>query len=214
MRHLAGTLAAVTAPTRVLVLRHGQSEWNRLRRWQGHADIDLDDEGVRQAAAAGEVLGTFDAVWASDLVRARRTAEIITEASGVGPVLTDLRLRETHVGPWEGLTHAEVEAGWPGYLAAHLRPEGFEPYEQAAERMRLALVDIAAPHPGGQVLVVSHGGTIRALRRTLGAPDAYIGNLGGSWFEVRGERGRGRRGGAAARARSRRGRGALRGRGG
>ena len=177
----------MSPPTRVLVLRHGQSEWNRLRRWQGQADIDLDDEGARQAAAAGEVLGAFDAIWASDLARARRTAEIIAAAVGIGPVRTDARLRETHVGPWEGLTHAEVDAGWPGYLAAHLRPEGFEPYEQAAERMRRALVDIAAPQPGGEVLVVSHGGTIRALRRSLHAEDAYLANLSGSWFEVRGE---------------------------
>jgi len=168
--------------TRVLVLRHGQSEWNALRRWQGHADIALDETGVAQAAAAGAVLGTFDAVWASDLQRARDTAAIIAETIGVGPVLVDRRLRETDVGPWEGLTHSEVEAGWPGYLAAHRRPEGFEPYEAAAERMSAALADIAAATPGGEVLVVSHGGAIRALRRALGAPDEHLPNLSGAWF--------------------------------
>ena len=168
--------------TRVLVLRHGQSEWNALRRWQGHADIDLDDEGVRQAVAAGTVLGTFDAVWASDLQRARHTAEIIAEAIGIGPVQIDPRLRETDVGPWEGLTHSEVESGWPGFLAAHRRPEGFEPYEEAASRMGAALRDIAAQQPGGEVLVVSHGGVIRALRRSLDAPDEHLPNLAGAWF--------------------------------
>ena len=175
-------------PTRVLVLRHGQSEWNAARRWQGHADIALDDEGVRQASDAASSLGMFDAVWASDLQRARHTAEIIAERIGIGPVQTDERLRETDVGPWEGLTHREVEAGWPGYLATHRRPDGFEPYPQAARRMALALADIAQEQPGGsEILVVSHGGAIRALRRELGAEDAHFPNLAGSWFTVLGD---------------------------
>jgi len=168
--------------TRLLVLRHGQSEWNALRRWQGHADIALDEVGVDQAVAAGGVLGSFDAIWASDLQRARQTAEIIAEAIGVGPVQIDPRLRETDVGPWEGLTHREVEEGWPGYLEAHRRPEGFEPYEAAAARMGDALRDIARGHRGGEVLVVSHGGVIRALRRVLGAADEHLPNLSGTWF--------------------------------
>jgi broad specificity phosphatase PhoE len=170
------------AITRLLVLRHGQSEWNALHRWQGHADIPLDEVGTRQAARAAEVLGTFDAIWTSDLQRARLTAEIIAEAIGIGPVLVDARLRETDVGPWEGLTGAEVERAWPGYLAAHRRPEGFEPYDIAAARLDAALTDIAERHPGSEVLVVSHGGIIRALRRALDAADDRLGNLGGSWF--------------------------------
>lgn len=126
----------------------------------------------------------FDAVWASDLQRARHTAEIIAEGIGIGPVQTDPRLRETDVGPWEGLTHREVEAGWPGFLAGHRRPDGFEPYPDAAERMTLALADIAREQPGGEILVVSHGGAIRALRRALGADDEHFPNLAGSWFTV------------------------------
>lgn len=169
-------------PTRILVLRHGQSEWNALRKWQGHADIALDDEGVRQAQTAGELLGVFDSVWASDLTRARRTAEIVAESIGIGPVQIDARLRETDVGPWEGLTHREVEEGWPGFLEAHRRPEGFEPYEDAAARMGASLADIAAEQPGGEILVVSHGGVIRALRRSLDAADEHLGNLSGAWF--------------------------------
>lgn len=171
--------------TRLLVLRHGQSEWNAVHRWQGHADIALDEVGVAQAARAAEVLGAFDAIWASDLQRARATAEIIAEAIGVGPVQVDARLRETHVGPWEGLTQREVEAGWPGYLAERRRPEGFEPYDDAAARMAASLADIAAAHRGGEVLVISHGGTIRALRRLLGAPDERLANLAGCWFTGR-----------------------------
>ncbi|MEO6122751.1 MAG: histidine phosphatase family protein [Ilumatobacteraceae bacterium] len=172
--------------TRLLVLRHGQSEWNAVGRWQGQADPPLSDEGRLQAADAGLKLGMFDAVWASDLERASFTAEIIAAIIGIGPVLLDPRLRETHVGAWEGLTHDEVNTGWPGYLDNHQRPEGFEPYDDAAARMTDAFVDIAAANPGGEILVVSHGGVIRAIRRLLGAPDARMPNLGGSWFTVRG----------------------------
>jgi len=172
--------------TRLLVLRHGQSEWNAVGRWQGQADPPLSDEGQLQAADAGLLLGTFDAIWASDLERASLTAGIIAAIIGIGPVLLDQRLRETHVGPWEGLTHDEVNTGWPGFLDTHRRPDGFEPYDDAAVRMCAAFTDIAAANPGGEILVISHGGAIRAVRRLLGAPDARMPNLGGSWFTVRG----------------------------
>jgi len=177
---------AATAATRLLVARHGQSEWNAIGRWQGHADVPLSEEGMLQAAEAGLRLGTFGAVWASDLERASMTAAIIAEILGIGPVLTDPRLRETDVGPWQGLTHDDVEAGWPGFLAGKLRPDGFEPYDDAAERMLAAFVDIAAQSPGEEILIVSHGGVIRAVRRVLGASDARMPNLSASWFDVRG----------------------------
>ncbi len=173
-----------TAHTRVLVLRHGQTEWNASGRWQGHADPPLDRAGELQAVAASELLGTFDSVWASDLQRASRTAMIIAELLGIGPVQLDPRLRETHVGPWEGLTQHEVERGWPGFLAEHRRPVGFEPYSAAAGRLLEALRDIAAPHPGGEVLAVSHGGVIRAACREIGADDPRFANLAGCWFVV------------------------------
>lgn len=171
-------------PTRVLVVRHGQSEWNALGRWQGHADIELDRTGELQAVAATEVLGQFDAIWASDLRRAHRTAQIIAELLGVGPVRTDARLREKDVGPWEGLTMQEVERDWPGYLQAKRRPDGFEGDEQAAERFLAAIADAAAEHPGGDLLVVSHGGVIRAARRAVGPAAPHLPNLSGSWFVV------------------------------
>ena len=178
--------AASTGPeaTRLLVVRHGQSEWNAAGRWQGRADVALDDAGRRQAAEAALVLGTFDGIWASDLQRAQLTAMIIGEIIGIGPILVDPRLAETDVGPWEGLTQREVEEGWPGFLAERRRPDGFEPYDDAAARMVEALRHIAAHHRGGEVLVVSHGGVIRAARRLLGAADARLPNLSGSWFEV------------------------------
>jgi broad specificity phosphatase PhoE len=174
----------VTGSTRLLLVRHGQSEWNAVGRWQGRADVALDEAGRLQAAEAALVLGTFDGVWSSDLQRAQLTAMIIAEILGIGPVQVDARLAETDVGPWEGLTQREVEEGWPGFLAARQRPEGFEPYDHAAERMVAALRDIAGHHVGGEVLVVSHGGVIRAARRLLGAPDSRLPNLSGSWFTV------------------------------
>lgn len=180
------TAAHATANTRLLVVRHGQSEWNAVGRWQGQADPPLDRAGQLQAVAAAELLGTFDAVWASDLQRARLTAEIIAELIGIGPVQIDPRLREVHVGPWEGLTRDEVEAGWPGYLAERRRPDGFEPYDAAAQRLSAALGDIAAEHPGGEVLVISHGGIIRAIRHELNAHTEHLPNLGGSWFTAHG----------------------------
>ncbi len=170
--------------TRLLVVRHGQSEWNAIGRWQGHADPPLSDEGRLQAAEAGLRLGMFDAIWASDLQRASVTAAIIAEIIGIGPVRLDRRLRETHVGPWQGLTHDEVNAEWPGFLDNHERPDGFEPYDEAASRMIAAFFDIAAASIGGEVIVISHGGVIRAVRRMLGADDARMPNLGGSWFNV------------------------------
>lgn len=172
--------------TRLLVARHGQSEWNALGRWQGQADPPLSRFGQQQAAEAALQLGTFDAVWASDLQRAALTAAIIAEIGGIGPILIDERLRETDVGPWEGLTHAEVESGWPGFLDTRQRPPGFENYDDAARRMMNAFINIAALAPGGAVLVVSHGGAIRAVRRLLGATDQRMPNLGACWFFVRG----------------------------
>lgn len=173
-------------PTRLLVLRHGRSEWNAAGRWQGHADIALDRTGELQAAEAAEVLGTFDAVWSSDLRRAHRTAQIIAELLGIGPVRTDPGLREKQVGPWEGLTNDEVEERWPGFLQSRRRPDGFEDDDDAARRVLAAIATIAAEHPGGELLAVSHGGVIRSARRFLGEPAPFLPNLSGSWFTVRG----------------------------
>ena len=173
-------------PTSVLVLRHGESEWNAAGRWQGTEDPALTERGIRQAVAAGEALGTFDAVWASTLQRASLTADIIAEQLGIGPVNLDERLVEVGYGPWQGLTRPEIEAGWPGFLADLRRPDGAEAYEEVVGRITAAFRDIAAASPGGEVLVVAHGGMLRALRRSLGSADHddHIPNLGGARFFV------------------------------
>ena len=171
-------------PTRILLLRHGQSTWNAARRWQGQADPPLTELGEEQAYQAAQKLGTFDDIVASDLERARRTAEIIAAQLGIGPVRLDERLRENHAGEWEGLTREEVEAGWPGYLESHRRPPGFEPPDEVGVRALAALLDAARTSPDGEVLAVAHGGVIRVLRRLLEVTDVAIPNLGGSWFTV------------------------------
>ena len=173
-------------PTSVLVLRHGESEWNASGRWQGTEDPALTERGIRQAVAAGEALGTFDAVWASTLQRASLTADIIAEQLGIGPVNLDERLVEVGFGPWQGLTRPEIERDWPGFIAELRRPEGAESHEAVVERITAVLRDIAAAIPGGEVLVVAHGGVTRALRRSLGVGghDDHIANLGGARFLV------------------------------
>lgn len=170
--------------TRLLTVRHGESEWNAIGRWQGQADPPLTDAGMLQAATAAQVLGAFDAVWASSLQRASLTAEIIAEQLGIGPVQLHPGLMENAFGPWEGLTVAEIEDGWPGYLVDNRRPDGAEQPDEVTERGLAALREIAAEHPGGEVLVITHAGLIRTLRRALDGSDLKFNNLGGCWFHV------------------------------
>src|SRR5689334_12745091 len=115
---------------RLLLVRHGESEWNADGRWQGQADPPLSDLGRRQARNAAAHVGAVDAIVASPLERARVTAETISEALGVGPVLVEPDLMERHAGEWQGLTRAQIEEQYPGYLDSHgpdrLRPPGWE----------------------------------------------------------------------------------------
>jgi len=166
---------------RFLLLRHGESEWNRLGRWQGRADVPLTDEGVVQACRAAYSLDRFSVVASSHLERARITAEIIAEAHG-SKVIVDERLAEVDVGPWQGLTRVEIERGWPGHLDEWRKPPGFETDDAVRSRVVAALVDLAAHAP--RALVVSHSGVIRTLRHVLGAPNPRLGNLSGSWFGI------------------------------
>jgi broad specificity phosphatase PhoE len=171
--------------TRFLLARHGQSTWNADGRWQGHADPPLSELGERQAADAVVVLHaratagpSIDRVWASSLTRARRTAEII--AAGLGlEVAVDPRLQEVDAGEWTGMTRAEIESDWPGYLAEHRRPPGFEPHEHLVGRALEALGEIATTVGDASVLVVTHGGVIGAVERHLDAEWERTPNLGG-----------------------------------
>jgi probable phosphoglycerate mutase len=174
---------------RVLCVRHGLSTWNLLRRWQGQADPPLSEAGRDGAAALADALvETFGdrraRVWSSDLQRAADTAAILAARLAAGPVIVDGRLREADVGPWQGLTAAEIEARWPGYLAAGRRPPGFEPAATLVDRVIAALEDVAAAADGQLPVVVSHAGVLRALRRHSGALDDHLPNLAGMWFDV------------------------------
>ena len=172
---------------RILLVRHGQSEWNASGRWQGQADPPLSELGEEQAVAAARSLGMVDAIYASDLVRAHHTAALVASQLGAD-VAVDPRLRERSAGEWEGRTHAEIEEGWPGYLESGRRPSGYEPDDSVLERVLAVLDDIARTHDG-EVLVVTHGGVVRVLERHLdGDAEGLIPNLGGVWLGHDGER--------------------------
>jgi probable phosphoglycerate mutase len=177
----------------VLVLRHGQSEWNAVRRWQGAADPPLTELGRSQArntAARLALTGApFHGPWASDLVRASETATIMGRQLGLGTVTVDERLREAHAGEWQGLTPDEIEREYPGWLDSHRRPPSFEPYDRVVTRALAAIRAIAAAtlaDVGAHAvpLVVAHSGLIRSVVRHLGTPDSRIPNLGGIWLSV------------------------------
>ncbi len=178
--------------SRILLVRHGESEWNALGRWQGQADPPLSEHGRRQASHAAERLGAVDLIVSSTLQRARTTASIISEILGVGPVVTDDRLIERDAGEWSGLTRAQIAAEWPGYLAddpkdraIERRPPGWESDASLLERARAALVDIAARvTPDGSALAVTHGGIIYALEAALDAPRRYLPNVGARWVAL------------------------------
>ena len=165
----------------LLVVRHGQSVWNAEGRWQGRADPPLTPLGEQQAADAALHVGAIDEVWSSDLRRAHRTAEIVAAHLGLA-VRVDPRLAERDAGEWEGLTRDEIEAGWPGWLAEHRRPPGFEPDDLVATRGIEVLTDLAGR--AGRVLVVSHSGVIRAVERALEVSAGQLSNLGGVEFHL------------------------------
>jgi broad specificity phosphatase PhoE len=170
--------------TRFLLVRHGQSTWNAEGRWQGSADPPLTDAGRRQAYSAVAAMGTVDLVLASPQVRAHETAEIIAAGIGVGPVQTDTRLVESDAGAWTGKTRHQIEAGWPGWLAAHRRPDDFELPEVVSARGSACLFDYANALGTATVLVVTHSGLVRCLDRSLGLVDGPIFNLAGRWYDV------------------------------
>jgi broad specificity phosphatase PhoE len=174
--------------TSMLLVRHGQSEWNATGRWQGQADPPLSDLGRQQALDAAARVGSVDVVVSSGLMRALETARIIADQVGVGPVVVEPDLRERHVGEWSGLTHVEIEAAYPGHLADGRRPPGWEHDDDAVARLRGALDRIHAEYEGADVLVLSHGGVIRALEIALGGPSDRLPNLGGRQLTHRGDR--------------------------
>lgn len=167
----------MTEPTKVFLVRHGATDWNHEKRAQGHADIELNDDGRRQAIHVANELThePIEAVYASDLKRARDTGAVIAAAHGL-EVRVDPDLREIDQGEWEGLTTEEIREGWPDLWGPNrhysTRPGGESPL-QVRTRALGALARIVEAHPGGRIVVVSHGGTIRWISAEALGYDDY-----------------------------------------
>ena len=124
-------------PTRIVLIRHGETAWNAERRLQGHLDIDLNEEGQRQARALAAALANehFDVLVSSDLARASQTAKALGDLTGL-PLYIDGRLRERCYGAVEGLRHADIEARFPREYAAWRARERPERLSLGPERFR------------------------------------------------------------------------------
>lgn len=178
-----------------MLWRHGETTYNASGRMQGHIDSALTPVGWNQARFAVPALARFapDLVIASDLRRATDTATVLTDGIGV-PLRIDKRLRETHLGEWQGLTSAEVDEGWPGdrqrwRADATWAPPGGESRVDVAVRARELVTDLERG-PDEVVLLAAHGGLIVALTAALlELPVSHWTLLGGigncHWAELR-----------------------------
>ncbi|MGY6654906.1 histidine phosphatase family protein [Amycolatopsis sp. TRM77291] len=185
------------SPRRLVLWRHGETDYNAAGRMQGHLDSALTPVGWNQARFAVPALARFspDLVIASDLRRATDTATVLTEAIGV-PLRIDKRLRETHLGEWQGFTGQQVDETYPGERArwrvdATWAPPGGESRVDVAERAMEVVADLDRPNSdaGDAVLLATHGGLIIALTaKLLGLPVPSWPSLGGiancHWVEL------------------------------
>ena len=190
----------MSAPTRLVLVRHGETAWNAEHRVQGQLDVPLNAAGLAQARAVAKVLGeeSFDAVYSSDLQRARQTAGPVAQALGL-EIVARQELRERHYGIFERLTYAEVKARFPeDYARFEARdPEfGFRTGERLQDffaRSVSAISRIANENESRSVLVFTHGGVLDMLYRHvtglgISAPrDFGIPNAGLNRLELRAE---------------------------
>lgn len=169
-------MSSLITVTTLILARHGETDWNRDGRFQGHADPPLNERGRVQALELAELLADepIEAVYSSDLRRAHETARIVAARKDLD-VIVDPQLRERDVGHWSGLTAGEIEERFPDQI--RLWREGAvavgESRESLAARVVEAAHRIAATHPDGLVLVVTHGGALRMLRHSAGQ-DAHL----------------------------------------
>lgn len=175
--------------TRLIVIRHGETAWNRATRIQGHTDIPLSDLGLAQAERLAGALADegLAAIYASDLSRARQTAEALAVTRGL-PVRLDVALRERAFGRFEGLTWREIEQTYPDEAVRWRRREpdfavgGGESLNVFSARCLQAAGRAAAAHPGESIALVAHGGVLDCLYRAatrvaLDAPRSWqLGN--------------------------------------
>jgi probable phosphoglycerate mutase len=168
-------------PTRLLLIRHGETEWNKAQRIQGQIDIALNDTGRLQAQLLGQALAQepITAIYASDLDRAQVTAQAVANATGV-PLQTDPRLRERHYGAFQGLTYEEIESQWPQQAKSwrerdpEFAPDGGESLLDLYARVLPTLDAVAQRHAGEQIVWVTHGGVIDVLYRAATHQDLRI----------------------------------------
>ena len=159
--------------TRIIAVRHGETDWNVATRLQGQLDIGLNDKGRWQARRVAQALAdeTLDAVYSSDLSRAHATARAIAAAQADLAVQTHTGLRERGFGKFEGHTYAAIEAQWPDESRLwrirdpSFAPEGGESPLQVMARVEQTVNGIAARHPGQQIVLVAHGGVMDMLYR-------------------------------------------------
>lgn len=153
----------------IIMVRHGQTDWNYEQRYQGHCDIPLNDTGRQQARDLAAILQneTVEAVYSSDLCRAKETAEIIAAPLSL-PVIIDPRLREMSFGLWEGQTFTEIYRDYPNEFEEWFRNTsdytvpGGESVNRLLKRFQVFMDDIKDRYTG-TVLLVTHGGVIRSF---------------------------------------------------
>ena len=159
--------------TRIIAVRHGETAWNVDARIQGQLDIALNDTGRWQARRVGEALASepITAVYSSDLGRAHETAQAVAEVTGI-PVVADEGLRERSFGIFEGKTFDEIHETWPDHahnwrkrIPEWQPPDGGESLLELRERVTRTMQELAARHPGEQIVVVAHGGVLDTLYR-------------------------------------------------
>lgn len=165
----------MNSATRIVAIRHGETDWNVGTRIQGQLDIPLNAAGRRQAARLGRALADegLTRIYSSDLQRARQTAEALSAATGL-PVHEEPGLRERAFGTFEGQTWAEIEQRWPAESERWRRrdpdfgPPGGETLVRFYERCIAAATRLAQAHPGEVVALVAHGGVLDCLYRAAG----------------------------------------------
>jgi probable phosphoglycerate mutase len=172
----------------IYVTRHGQSTWNAERRWTGHGDPPLTEQGreqAREAIARFAALG-FDRVASSSLVRATETASILADALGLPRIAPDPLFDERFAGPMSGMTSAEIDSRWPGLLARwdageEIEIHGGEPWPDFVARVARGLAGLRSEPQ--RTLLVAHMGVQRAIEHALGRPLGRYTNLEGFWAQ-------------------------------
>jgi broad specificity phosphatase PhoE len=164
----------------IVLMRHGRTDWNDAHRFQGRTDVPLNAKGLAQAEKTAIRLAGWavDAIYTSPMIRARQTAQAIATLQGVEPIVLD-GLVEVDFGPWENQGFKSIEAQYPDLMKAWVRdpffhqPEGAETWESVRARAEKT-VDFILRGQGERIVVVCHGGIIRALFSILLGLDPHV----------------------------------------